>query len=104
MNIAPFSPCGSLTTVNATTAGGTNRQALSGSGGRGMYVRVCNKGTVHARIAFGGSTVDATTDTRAMTLLSAGERVFTLPDGTTHVDAATDSVTADVTFQIGLGV
>lgn len=107
MHIAPWSPCGPVIDLAATTVGGAARQAVTGSGATGagaLNVRVCNNGTVNAFVAFGTSAVDASSDSRRMEVPAGAERVFDFPNSATHADAVMRSGTGTVSVQIGYGV
>jgi hypothetical protein len=102
--IAAWIPCGELT-ENASITTSTNPQALSGEDtGLPLNARVCNRGAVSIIVAFGDSTVDATTDTRRVEVLPGAERVFSVPNGATHADMVTVSGTSSGSVQLGMGV
>lgn len=106
MNIDPWSPCGQLVDIAATTTGGTNRQALNGATATSpgdVHVRVVNGGSVPCIVAFGDITVDASTDTRRVEV-APGERILSFKQGSGYADAIMRSGTGTVSVQLGFGV
>jgi hypothetical protein len=72
------------------------------SGSAGHTARISNPGTTEVFLAFGDSTVVATTS--GMSMPPGSLDVVTLPAGTTHVAALTEAGTANVRICLGAGV
>lgn len=91
----PFTPGASATLSASNTTG---RVALGGSG---FQVLIYSAGSATTFIAFGDSTVTATTS--GIAIPSGFNRIFTIPAGATHVAGITASSTATVYFTRGDG-
>lgn len=105
MNVQAFSPIGDCQKVNATDANQTVTMTAA-TNSPNMHVRVLNEATVTGKVLFGGSSVNALTDTTAQRILGESERVLAWPPGATTVAYVLDEAAATgvMSFQLGVGV
>lgn len=105
MDISALSPRMAPKDVAATTAGGTNRQALGitvdNTGGNCWVV---NEASVAAIVALGDSTVDASTAADRVVIPAGQGRIISAKAMATHCDAILRSGAGTVSFQIVQGV
>ena len=99
----PFEPTGGVALTASTTSGST-AVTLSGTGNQAI---ITNQGSVYAFVAFGASTITATSSRLAVPPES--QVLITIPevsDGVraTHVAAITSSSTALLQIETGFGV
>ena len=94
-----FEPVGA--TVNLAVTSTTGRVARTLIGEDAAQVRIVNAGTVTVFLAFGGSSIDATTS--GMPLLPGTAEVFTLTKEMTNIAAITASGTATIYATTGRG-
>ena len=99
-DVNAFYPNGS--TVNLTASTSSGRVAVTGPG-TGANVRVYNSGTDTAFIAFGDSTVTASTTT-GMPIPGGAVEMFTLPQNITNIAAITASGSPVLYFTTGQGI
>lgn len=103
-------PCtaiqGFTVTGDATISAGTSTSNTAlGSSGTNLTALVVNAGVVDAFVAFGDSSVTATTTVTATNYLVPASRAVAVPIGTgTYIAAITASSTAALTIYTGTGV
>jgi hypothetical protein len=100
----PFEPMGGIALTASTTSGS---EALPSAGGNAEQVLVTNlSGTSDAYIAFGDSTIEATTDRLVITYRT--QVLLSIPTlgapRATYVAAITASDTALLQFEVGRGI
>lgn len=96
----PFAPTGPTVSITAGTS--TGNVEVDGGDAWGGDVRVVNKGTVYAYMAFGGSGVEATV-AGSVPLVPGAAEVFSMYGGT-HAAVIVESGTAVVSFTPGAGI
>jgi hypothetical protein len=85
----PFMPLGATVTLAVTASTGNVALTDPGRFVSRYQVRILNTGSERAYIAFGGSTITATT--ASMPIPAGNTEVFTIPGGATYMAAICDT-------------